>query len=169
MEWAGERRWYRGAVLGSDVFRVVASIFVVAAAYLGAAWIGGVAPFEGRAAAPYSERGVLRAIPFDAPLPYDIELVGAGRGERLPYHTRWTSDLAAAEVAAQVREHLEGSPKWQHTQLQPLASEFSSTFARIGSDGYMTHFAVMSIAEEGGGTVVVFDFTPIPTTLAPAP
>jgi len=126
------------------VARIVASLCVVAVGFFVAARVAGTAPFEGAAADPYGEKGVLRALPFDAPLPYDIELAEAGRGERLPYHTRWTSELAPDDVAAQVREHLAKSPKWQHTQVQPLTGRLSSTFARVGSDGYMTHFAVLS-------------------------
>jgi hypothetical protein len=160
----------RGGMAGArarEVVRAVASLCVVVGTFLAAAWVAGTAPFGAEADPPYSETAVLRAVPFDAPLPYDIELVEAGEGDRLPYHTRWTSERTPGELAAQVRDHLSKSPKWQHTQVQALGGQFNSTFARVGSDGYMTHFAVLSVASEGGATVVTFDFSPIPTSLAP--
>jgi hypothetical protein len=147
--------------------RLAASVCVVGAVFLGAAWYAGTTPFGGAAYAPYSERGVVRALPFDAPLPYDQSLVEAGRGTDLPYHTRWESDLPPEEVAMQVADHLAKSPKWQLTQLTPLHGEFDTTFARQSADGYLTHFASMSVTAAGAGTVIVFDFTPVPTSLAP--
>ncbi len=136
-------------------------------AFLGAAWFGGTPPFEGRASDPYSERAVLKALPFDAPLPYTMSLVTAGRGEELAYQIQWTSNLPSAEIAAQFREHLVGSPKWSLTQIAPTTNEFVTTIARVGADGYMTHFARLEISHEAGQTIVSFDFTPIPTALAP--
>jgi hypothetical protein len=149
--------------------RAFASLLVVVAAFLLAAWLGGSPPFAPRGIAPYSEAGVLRAIPFDTPLPYDRELVAAGRGERLPYHAEWTSSLAPHDASAQIREHLAGSLKWQHTQAKPIAGEFESTFARVGSDGYMTHWALLSVRAVASQTVITLDLTPIPTGLAPDP
>lgn len=149
------------------VARTAASLALVAAAFFVAAWTGGTAPFHGSARDPYATNAVVRAIPFDAPLPYDKTLMEAGRGPRLPYHVRWTSDLPPGAVSAQVREHLAGSPRWELTQTVPVEGEFATTLARSGSDGYMTHFAELSVAAERGVTVITFDFTPIPTTLAP--
>ena len=155
------------ARLAPGAFRSIASLAVVAGVFVAAAWYAGTMPFEGESIAPYSTRGVLRAIPFDAPLPYDQSLVEAGRGTELPYHTRWESKLSAQEVAVQVADHLAKSPKWQLTQLTPLAGEFETTFARQGADGYLTHFAFMSVKAAGAGSIITFDFTPVPTVLAP--
>jgi hypothetical protein len=155
------------AHVGSRLIRLTTSAAVVCAAFLGAAWFGATPPFEGRATDPYSERAVLKALPFDAPLPYDMSLVTAGRGEDLPYQLQWTSSLPAAEIAAQFREHLAGSPKWRLTQEPPTTDEFVTTVARMGADGYMTHFARIAISREAGQTIVSFNFTPIPTALAP--
>ena len=106
-------------------------------------------------------------MPFDAPLPYDKSLVIAGRGEDLPYQLQWTSSLPPADIAAQFREHLAGSPKWSLTQNPPATDEFITTLARIGADGYMTHFASFAISSEAEQTIISFSFTPIPSALAP--
>jgi hypothetical protein len=155
------------AHISSKLIRLTMSIAVVGAAFLVAAWFGATPPFEGRATDPYSERAVLKALPFDAPLPYDMSLVTAGRGEDLPYQLQWTSSLPPAEIAGQFREHLAGSPKWNLTQELPTSDEFVTTVARIGADGYMTHFASIAISHEAGQTIVSFSFTPIPSALAP--
>ena len=155
------------ANVSGKLMRAMASAAIIAIAFLAAAWFGATPPFEGRATDPYSERSVLNALPFDAPLPYEMALVTAGRGEGLPYQLQWTSSLPAAEIAAQFREHLAGSPKWRLTQEPPTTDEFVTTVARIGADGYMTHFASIAISREAGQTIVSFNFTPIPTALAP--
>lgn len=153
--------WGRGA-------RLVASLVVVAAAYAGASWYGNVAPFEGGRNDPFSQESVLRALPFDAPLPYSISLISAGRGGQLPYHIAWSSPLSGDAVGQQVLDHLAGSPKWQLTENKPLAGDFTTTLARLSADGQMTHFAALSVrTAPGGGTTVSFDFTPIPSSLAP--
>ena len=149
------------------VVRLAASACVVIAAFLAAAWVGRTFPFESRLADPYGESSVVRAMPFDTPMPYDISLAAAGRGEDLPYHTQWTSALAPEEIAAQFHEHLAGSPRWVLTQAAPTTSEFTTTLARTGPDGYMTHFARISVEGDAGQTIVTFDFTPIPSSLAP--
>ncbi|HLB24185.1 MAG TPA: hypothetical protein VJP07_08825 [Dehalococcoidia bacterium] len=147
--------------------RAVVSVVTVAVAFIGAAWMGSTPPFEGRAHNPYGETAVVRALPFDAPLPYDMSLVAAGRGDDLPYMAQWTTDLEAAEVAAQFHEHLAKSPRWRLTQDPPTSDTFVTTLARVGSDGYMTHFARLTLESGTGQTIVTFDFTPIPTSLAP--
>jgi hypothetical protein len=147
--------------------RVAGSTAVVAGAFLVAALVGATPPFEGRAPSPYGETAVLRAIPFDAPLPYDMSLVAAGRGPDLAYRAQWTSSRPPDEVAAQFFDHLAGSPKWRLTQTPPAPGEFTTTLARVGADGYMTHFARVVIAGEGAQTVITFDFTPVPSSLAP--
>ena len=65
--------------------RVSFSFAVITTAFLIAAWFGRTPPFEGRAYDPYAEQSVLRAMPFDAPLPYDMALVAAGQGVELAY------------------------------------------------------------------------------------
>jgi hypothetical protein len=153
--------------LPSTAVRLVVSTCVVVAAFLAAAWVGRTFPFESRIADPYGEAAVVRAMPFDTPMPYDISLAAAGRGADLPYHTQWTSPLPPDEIAGQFHEHLAGSPRWELTQTAPAGSEFTTTLARTGADGYMTHFARMSVGRDAGQTIVTFDFTPIPSSLAP--
>ena len=136
-------------------------------AFVAAAWLGRTFPFEQRPADPYSNASVVRAMSFDTPMPYDISLASAGRGTDLAYHTQWTSTLPPAEIAAQFNQHLAGSPRWVLTQNVPTAGEFTTTLVRRGSDGYMTHFARITVAANGGQTIVTLDFTPIPTDLAP--
>jgi len=148
-------------------WRLVASLAVVAAAYAGAAWYGHAPPFTGRDEAPYSRTAVMRAVPFDAPLPYDLTLVEAGRGTPLPYHVVWTSAAPPDEVARQVVEHLAGSPKWRLADNAPIAGAFTTHLARVQSNGQMTHFAELSARPDGAGSVVTLDFTPIPRALAP--
>jgi hypothetical protein len=151
----------------STAARVLASGAVVALAFLTAAWLGTTPPFESRADDPYGEASVVRAMPFDSPMPYDVSLAAAGRGEDLPYHTQWTSSLPPEEIARQFNEHLAGSPRWRLTQHPPTTPIFATTLARLGSDGYMTHFARISVSTTESQTIVTFDFTPIPSSLAP--
>jgi hypothetical protein len=147
--------------------RAIASLATVTAAFFATAWIGGTPPFEGRTFDPYSETGVMRALPFDAPLPYDISLTAAGRGPDLAYQAQWTSQRSPAEIKAQFEEHLRQSPRWRPTQEPPAGDEFVTTLARVGSDGYMTHFARLAVQRGTGQTIVTFTFTPIPSSLAP--
>ncbi len=149
------------------VRRFVLSLAVIATAFIVAAWLGRTPPFEGRAYDPYAEQSVLRAMPFDFPLPYDIALVAAGRGEELAYHAQWNSSLTAAEINVQFNEHLLGSPKWRLTQLPPEGDTYTTTLARIGADGYMTHFAQFTIEHLTDQTIITLDFTPVPVALAP--
>ena len=147
--------------------RFAASLLVVFAAFAGAAWYAGVTPFSAGTIAPYSQQAVLRAIPFDAPLPYNLTLVEAVRGRPLPYHVVWTSEAPPNAVGQQVLDHLAGSPKWQLAENTPLAGAFTTHLARETADGQMTHFATLSVTARGTGSLVTLDFTPIPTTLAP--
>ncbi|MHB8377433.1 MAG: hypothetical protein ACYDEB_10830 [Dehalococcoidia bacterium] len=147
--------------------RITASALVVGVAYLAAAWYAGVAPFRATEPAPYSQTSVMRAVPFDAPLPYDRTLLAAGRGGALPYHVVWTSTLPPDAVGQQVLQHLRDSPKWQLTERTPLAGAFTTHLARIAANGQMTHFAELSVRRYGSGSLIAFDFTPIPTMLAP--
>jgi hypothetical protein len=162
---AGARHSLRAPLAG--VARIGASLAVVAAAYLGAAWYGHVPPFGPGGDAPYSRSAVLRAVPFDAPLPYDLALVDAARGTQLPYHVVWTSAAPPDDVAREVNEHLAGSPKWQLADNVPIAGAFTTHLARMQSNGQMTHFAELSVRPSGAGSIVTFDFTPIPVALAP--
>lgn len=147
--------------------RLLGSLAVIAAAYLGAAWYAHVVPFAGREPSPYSAESVVRAIPFDAPLPYDLALIEAGHGEPLPYHAAWRSAAPPDEAARQIAEHLAGSPKWQLADNAPIVGAFTTHLARLQSNGQMTHFAELSVRSDGAGSVVTFDFTPIPMALAP--
>ena len=147
--------------------RAAASLAIVAAAYLGAAWYAHIAPFAGLEPTPYSRQAVLRAVPFDAPLPYDLTVVEAGHGAPLPYHVAWRSADAPDELARQVKDHLAGSPKWQLADNTPIAGAFTTHLARVQSNGQMTHFAELSVRADGSGSIVTLDFTPIPMVLAP--
>ncbi len=147
--------------------RAFASFAIVGGAFLGSAWVGGTPPFEGRAYNPYGESAVMRALPFDAPLPYDVSLAAAGRGPDLAYRAQWTSNLDAADLKTQFEQHLAESPRWRLTQDPSSGDEFVTTLARVGSDGYMTHFARLTVERGTDQTIVTFEFTPIPTSLAP--
>jgi hypothetical protein len=149
--------------------RLLGSLAVVAIAYLGAAWYAHVAPFAGLEPSPYSTQSVLRAVPFDAPLPYELALVEAGHGDPLPYHVEWRSTATPDVVAEQVVQHLAGSPKWRLADNAAIAGAFTTHLARVQSNGQMTHFAELSVRPDGAGSIVTFDFTPIPRALAPAP
>lgn len=151
----------------NNALRLVASGVVVVGAFFAAAWFAGTPPFTPAPPDPYSQASVLRAIPFDAPLPYDVHLASAGHGAQLPYHVVWTSKLSGNAIGQQVLDHLAGSPKWQLTQNGPLAGNFTTHLARLTSNGQMTHFAELSVRQTATGSVVVFDFTPIPSSLAP--
>jgi hypothetical protein len=164
----GQRRgaataWPRPAL------RMAASLLVLISSFVAAAWIGDSPPFSGSPYDPYSETAVLRAIPFDAPLPYDMSVITAGHGRELPYHTQWTATGSLAEIEAQFREHLAGSPRWTINREQRSSKAASITLVRFDSDGYLTHFARLAIESARSQTIVTFDFTPIPTSTAPTP
>ena len=146
---------------GGGIARIAGSVLVVVVAFFAASYVAATPPFEQRAGAPSERDRVLRALPFDAPLPYDITLTRAGRGEDLPYRLEYTSTLQPAALAAQVAEHLAGAPKWSLTQDTSLSGEFSTTFSRIDSTGLMTHFAVATLERDGARTIFTFDFVPI--------
>jgi hypothetical protein len=149
--------------------RLALSLAVVAAGYLAGAWAGGVTPFPARTVDPYSRTEVLRAVPFDAPLPPELELAHAGRGDQLPYHVEWSAGLAPAEVVADVRTFLEINPKWAVMTDDPEpGGGVRLVLARSTDFGLMTHYAILRVVEGGaGGAIVTLDFTPIPTSLAP--
>ena len=134
---------------------------LVVAAFASASYLAATPPFEHRAGTPSERDRVLRALPFDAPLPYDIELTSAGPGADLPYRLEYTSSRAPAELGAQVAEHLAGAPKWSLTQDTDLHGEFKTTFSRIDSTGLMTHFALATLWRDGDNTLFTFDFVPI--------
>jgi hypothetical protein len=153
---------------GARMFgRAASSLLLAGVAFLCASYIGGTAPFEHRAGEPSERERVLRALPFDAPLPYDVELTHAGEGEDLPYRLEYASGLSAAALGAQVADHLAGAPKWSLTQHTDLHGEFTTTFSRVDSTGLLTHFAVASLRADGGRTVFTFDFVPIAELDAP--
>jgi hypothetical protein len=141
--------------------RLSASVAVAAAAFFAANFVAARPPFEHRAGAPSETDRVLRALPFDAPLPYDITLERAGRGPDLPYAIEYTSALPPEALGAQVADHLAGAPKWALTQDTDLRAEFQTTFSRVDSTGLLTHFAVATMMREGEGTRFTFEFVPI--------
>ena len=109
----------------------------------------------------------MRAMPFDTPLPYDISLAAAGRGPSCRI-TRSGRRRCLLPTSPRSSASPAGSPRWILTQEAPAEPEFATTLARLGPDGYMTHFARISISgAKAGQTVVTFDFTPIPSSLAP--
>jgi hypothetical protein len=131
-------------------------------AFLLVAYAGGTAPFEGGGRGATSERDrVERAMPFDTPLPDDLEFVAAGPGAKLPYHIEYKSPLAPAPLGAAIQASLRDSPKWELTQFTDLGAPFDTTLARIGSNGLMTHFAVMTLRDGEGGSTLTFDFVPM--------
>lgn len=163
-------RLVRVNVLNRNAMRIargVASIAIIGGAFLIAAWFGGTPPFEGNTSDPYSESRVLRAMPFDVPLPHDMSLAVAGRGDELPYHAQWTSQTPPQDLIAQYEEHLAGSPKWRELVAEKGPANATVTLARSSSDGILTHFAKLTISRDATQTVVTFDFTPIPSSLAP--
>ena len=143
------------------IARLCFSAFVVVVAFFAAAYIAGAPPFEHRAGAPSERERVLRALPFDAPLPYDVELVEAGPGNDLPYQLTYVSSLPPAAVAEQMAEHLGGAPKWALTQDTQLDGEFRTTLSRIDSTGLLTHFAVVTLQRDGERSLFTFEFVPI--------
>jgi hypothetical protein len=157
----------RAIALPRHALKFAFSLAVISLAFLASAWIGRSAPFESRVSDPYSESNVVRAMPFDTPMPHDISLASAGRGNGLAYHTQWTSTVPAEEIAAQFREHLAGSPRWVLSHEAAATGTVTFTLVRRGSNGYMTHFAHLVVESSRGQTVATFDFTPIPTDLAP--
>jgi hypothetical protein len=145
--------------------RAFASVAVIAAAFLVAAWIGRTPPFEGRMHDPFSETAVLRAVPYDAPLPQDMSLVAAGRGDDLAYHVQWTSPASTTALVDAFESRLDDSPKWRTTHAETAGGALTTTLARLGSDGYMTHFARLTFRPEGEQSIVGLEFTPVPVSL----
>lgn len=159
-----------GGLRAAFAARIVISAGLVIGAFLTTAWLSGTPPFEGARSDPYSQGRVVRALPFDTPLPQDIALAVAGYGEELPYHTQWTSDTPVAELVRQYEEHLAGSPKWRVlTTDETAGGAIEATLARSSSEGILTHFAKLTIVRNATQSVVTFDFTPVPTSAVPDP
>jgi hypothetical protein len=143
------------------LLRAAGALLLVSASFLAASYVAAMPPFEHRAGSLSERDRVLRALPFDAPLPYDVELRAAGPGPDLPYRLEYVSDLPPDELGAQAADHLAGAPKWALTQHTDLSREFDTTLSRVDSTGLMTHFAVASMRREGARTVFTFEFVPI--------
>lgn len=138
--------------------RVALYALVLCGAFAAAAYVGRVPPLDRARGGESDAERALAAVPFDAPLPYDITLVGSGRGRELPNRVEWVSGLPPRDVGAQVVDHLVKSPKWQATQFVDPYGEFTQTFVRTGADGYLTHFAVMSLRAQDSRTIIEFEF-----------
>jgi len=149
--------------------RLLASLGIIAVVFIVTAWIAGTAPFGGPAYDPYSEIAVHRAIPFDAPLPFDMSVATGGHGTDLPYHAQWTSSLTADDLVAQFHEHLGGSPRWTAVKLQSEPGTETFSLTRVDARGYLTHFARLTITQAHSQAIVTLDFTPLPSSGAPAP
>lgn len=159
-----------GTRVRAAAVRSIVSLAVIASAFLLTAWLGGTPPFEGSRSDPYSENRVMRALPFDAPLPNDMSLAVAGYGDDLPYHAQWTSQAPLAELVAQYEANLAASPKWRILTTETKANGgLDATLARSSSDGILTHFAKLSVSRDATQSVIAFNFTPIPSSLAPDP
>lgn len=133
-------------------------VLVLLAAFFAAAYVGRVPPVDRIRGEQWTAERALNAVPIDAPLPYDRTFVLAGRGVKLPRRVEWVSNVSPGEAAAQVADHLAHSPRWQETQGVDLRGEFTTTFVRTGDDGYLSHFAIMTLRADGDRTMVEFEY-----------
>lgn len=138
--------------------RAAASLVATAAAFLICARGAGTVPFERGATALSDGVRAERSLPHDTPLPDRGALLESARGPQLPYLLVWESPLTPAEAGGQIEAALATSERWQMTQFTDLHGEFSTTLARVSADNQMTHFALLSVQDEGGRTVVRFEF-----------
>ena len=143
---------------GFPVMRVGLSLGALAAGFLAAAAVAGLGPIAGvRGGEPDAGTRAMRALPFDAPVP-DGDAAYAGVGKAMPYRLEWQSPLMPQDAAAELAAIVPSRPRWSVTLEREVGGAQEMTLVRATSDGLMTHFARLTVAAEGAGSRIAFEF-----------
>ena len=133
----------------------LAGLFL-ALGYLAAALVGNVPPFR-QHYDPFAAPTVLEQLPPDFPIPADAQVEMAGQGAKLPYHVQWTS-AEPVPAAAAIYEDLLESDNWELMLREEASPSYRIRLARLGPDGFMTHWAMLDVSPREGGSRVSLDF-----------
>jgi len=133
----------------------LAGLFL-ALGYLAAALVGNVPPLRHQYD-PFSPSAVLKQLPPGFPVPTDAHVESAGRGAKLPYHVQWTSAEPVPAVAA-IYEDLLKSGNWELMLREETSPSYRIRLSRLGPDGFMTHWAMLAVSPQGGGSRISLDF-----------
>jgi hypothetical protein len=133
----------------------LAGLFL-ALGYLAAALVGSVPPFS-QHYDPSSTSAVLDQLPPGFPVPPDAKVESAGRGAQLPYHVQWTSAEPVPAVAATYEDLLK-SGNWELMLREEASPSYRIRLARLGPDGFMTHWAMLDVSPQEDGSRISLDF-----------
>jgi hypothetical protein len=151
--YAGRQRLVSAWPLG---VRLTLAGLLVALGYLTAALVGNVPPFR-QQYDPFATSAVVDQLPPGFPVPPDAKVESAGRGAQLPYHVQWTSAEPVPTVAATYDDLLK-SGDWELMLREEASPSYRIRLARLGPDGFMTHWAMLDVSPREGGSRISLDF-----------
>ena len=96
-------------------------------------------------------------LPPGFPVPADAHVESAGRGAKLPYHVQWTSAEPVPAVSA-IYEDLLKSGNWELMLREETSPSYRIRLSRLGPDGFMTHWAMLDVSPQEGGSRISLDF-----------
>jgi hypothetical protein len=137
--------------------RLTLAGLLLALGYLAAALVGNVPPFRHHDD-PFAASAVLDQLPPGFPVPADAQVESTGRGAQLPYHAQWTSAEPVPAVAATYEDLLK-SGNWELMLREEASPSYRIRLARLGPDGFMTHWAMLDVSPREGGSRISLDFT----------
>jgi len=133
----------------------LAGLFL-ALGYLAAALVGNVPPLRHHYD-PFGPSAVLKQLPPGFPVPADAHVESAGRGAKLPYHVQWTSAEPVPAVSATYEDLLK-SGNWELMLREEASPSYRIRLSRLGPDGSMTHWAMLDVSPQEGGSRISLDF-----------
>jgi hypothetical protein len=133
----------------------LAGLFL-ALGYLAAALVGNVPPFR-QHYDPFAASAIVDQLPPGFPVPPDAKVESAGHGAQLPYHVQWTSAEPVPALAA-IYEGLLESGDWELMLREDAGPSYRIRLARLGPDGFMTHWAMLDVSPREGGSRISLDF-----------
>jgi hypothetical protein len=136
--------------------RLALAMLFLAFGYLAAAYVGNVPPLR-QHHDPFAASAILDRLPPDFPIPPDSHVELAGRGAQLPFHVQWTSAEPVPAVAA-IYEDLLKSGNWELMLREEASPSYRIRLARLGPDDSMTHWAILDVSPQEGGSRVSLDF-----------
>jgi len=137
---------------------------MLAAGYLGGAWVSESAPF--RSPPLFSRETVLKALPADFPVAPGSQLEAAGAGTRYPYRVEWDAPAATSEVAGIMRQRL-ADGTWRIVDASENGGAVRLRSAREAADGGPSVIADVAITPDGRGSRVRLEFSPLPASSVP--
>jgi hypothetical protein len=137
---------------------VVTGLLIVVAAFLTAAAIGNTFPFERSSDIPLDPTIVLAELPPDFPVPSEGRVEFAGEGEDLPYRIVWSAGESVPQFAERVRALFETGGWELMLPEEESDTSYRVRLARLDPSGQMTHWAMLDVEAEGGGSTIALDF-----------